>query len=237
MRRAARWTCIIALALAGCARLPEEPEPEPQPAPVAELVEQAEQMIAGEGIQAAAEVEKYVSVEPVIEPLAMTPAAEIASFEWTAEPNAKSVPEQGVTGRLHGRDFTAVHVSVSPQVEDKLPVYRLRFSSKPRGEVCGFSLDDDAVSVVFHEPLGTGEWVKPLADRRPSGGDAWYVIEQPDGVPLTCNDDFAIYLKIDELLGPTEANAAASMRGAIAICFNDDEKSWVAGRFAADGCR
>ncbi|NUQ00273.1 MAG: hypothetical protein HUU35_10505 [Armatimonadetes bacterium] len=138
---------------------------------------------------------------------------------------------------LRKRPFRVRHVAVTAAVSEKLPIYRLRFSSQPRGEFCGFSLDDDSVSLEWSEPSGAGEWSKRLQEPRPRGADAWFVVEQPGGVPLTSNADFACYLQVTEQRGPTEANGAPSLLGWVVICFNDPDQSWIAGTFAADGCR
>lgn len=180
---------------------------------------------------------QYVSSDPVIEPQARDVSAQVASFEWTAEPTADSVPDSPVTGRIHGRPFLCKYASVAPDDEDLQPTYLLRFSNQPRGKLCGFSLDDDSVSLEWHLPTGVGEWSRKLSEPRPDGSYAWYTVRQADGTPFTRNADWACYLELTEQRGPTEEGGAASLTGRLALVFNDQEQSWIAGTFKADGCR
>jgi hypothetical protein len=44
-------------------------------------------------------------------------------------------------------------------------------------------------------------------------------------------------VRIEEVRGPTETGGVESLKGRLAVVFDDGGKSWVAGHFVADGCR
>ncbi len=222
---------MLAAMLTGCLRqsVPEQP-----PVTVVDVVEAT---TAEQAVAAAEETELYVSDQPPTEPLEQPVAVDLGALVWTPDVGPQTVPARPVAGRLRERSFICRHACVMPAVEEKVPVYRLRLSSRPRGERCGFSLDDDSVSLVWHVPQGEGEWTKRMTEPRPTGADAWYVLEQADGAPLTQHAEFGCYLKIEALLPPTEAGGAPSLRGKLALMFGDEAKSFVAGNFVADGCR
>jgi len=159
------------------------------------------------------------------------------AFTWSAQPDLGAVPATMVTGRLRNQDFIARYAAVSVAEEAKQPVLRLRFSSLPKGDIAGFSLDDDAVQLNWSTPLEPGTVTRQLDEPRPPTLDAWFVIEQADGVPLTQSAPFACLLQLDEVRGPVEPGGAPSLLGRLAICFDDEAKSWLAGTFAADGVR
>jgi hypothetical protein len=57
-------------------------------------------------------------------------------------------------------------------------------------------------------------------------------------VPLTGSSHrWGAYLRIEEQRGSTEAGGVASLKGRLALVFDDAQKSWIAGTFVADGCR
>lgn len=179
----------------------------------------------------------YLATTPVIQPQQRPIAKAVSEVRWTPTPGQANCPEAPVTGRLNGRPFICRYASVTPDDEAALPTWNLRFSSKPRGDYCGTGLDDDAVMIEWHLPVGVGEWQKALTDPRPDGADAWFVVEQPDGWPYTASPDWAAWVKIESLAGSTESGGAPSLTGRLVIMFADKQKSWVAGTFRADGCR
>lgn len=235
MRGARRWGLVCALLCAGCGpKAYDETKPPEQPAE--DLARQAAAERAAVRRRAGLDNDLR-SLQPTIEPLPQQPADGLASFAWTAQPALGVVPEAMVTGRLRGREFIARYAAVSVGEEAKQPVLRLRFSSLPRSDSSGFSLDDDAVQLNWASPIAPGLVRKELDEPRPPTLDAWYVIEQADGVPLTRTAPFACVLQLDEVRGPVEPGGAPSLLGRLAICFDDESKSWLAGTFAADGVR
>jgi hypothetical protein len=223
MRRVA-WLVVTGLALAGCrAPAPAANDPQGPAVPKAKPVP----LLRYEG--------KLPAIAPQVQPVADA----VAPFVWRAALTAADVPDRPVTGRVGGREFICRYCSVTPDAEDKQPTVWLRFSSQPRGEDCSFALRDDSVSLEWHKPSGVGAWSKKLNDPTPEAAAAWYAVCRADGSLLTgASHPWAVYLKIEEARGPTQAGGIASMTGRIALCFGDGEKkSWLAGRFVADGCR
>ena len=236
MRRGRRWLAILgALACAGC-RSHSYDETLPAEQPAEELVEKAAAERAAARQRAGLD-DQYHSLLPLTTPLLQQPAETVAAFPWAAKVDASAIPDTMITGRLRQREFIARHAAVSVGEEANQPVLKLRFSNQPAGAVPGFSLDDDSVHLCWSTPFEPGTQGKNLDDPRLPTLDAWYVLEQADGVPLTQSAPFACHLQIDEVRGPTQAGGAPSLLGRLAICFGDDSKSWIAGAFAADGVR
>ncbi|MCC7495255.1 MAG: hypothetical protein IT204_23100 [Fimbriimonadaceae bacterium] len=228
MRRAG---CLLALwLLTACGRQEPPPTPAPASAEAAQAADEAARLQA-------VGTTRYISSAPLEKPVAQPVAAAAQAPPWTAEPTAAAVPEQPVSGRLRGRDFICRRATVSSVVEAGLPVYRLRLSNRAAGSPSAFELDDDAVTIEWHQPSAAGELVRALTAPRPAGNDAWFVIEQADGAPLTCSAEFALYLRIDAQRGSTQTAGAPGLRGRLLLCFDDAEKSCLAGTFTADGCR
>jgi len=229
------WAMIGALALAGCGPKGYDESKPPEESAEA-LAAKAAADRAAARLKAGLGDDLHSLSDPIA-PLAQTPATGVADYTWNATPDLANVPQTMVTGRLRNRDFIARYAAVSFGEEAKQPVFRLRFSSLPKGDIAGFSLDDDAVELNWSNPIEPGTLFKKLDEPRPPTVDAWFVIEQADGVPLTQSAPFGCALQIDEVRGPTEPGGAPSLLGRVAICFGDDAKSWIAGTFSADGVR
>lgn len=227
MRWFGRW-CAVAGLLVGCR--PAAPPATLEAAP-------AEEVAAARAVDEPAELDLYLSPDSPVAPRPWTPATAVASFTWRRTLDLADAPEQLVTGRLRGRDFIGRSASVVARDELGRPVYRLRLSNQPRQGPGGFNLDDDAVTLQWSEPVGAGQWVKELGERRAPGVDAWYVVEQKDGSPLTRSADFAARVAIERVGPPIEIGGAPSLDGRLVMVFDDDHESWLAGRFQADGCR
>lgn len=223
-----RWPAalLLALTLSSCGK------PPPPPAPVEEELLPS----VMQPVEPALDVKPYLSDQPVIEPQSQPVAGSAAQVTWTESPTANLVPDQPVTGRLHGEEFICRYASVRPEREGRLPTYQLRLSNKPKGELCGFNLDDNAVTIEWHTPVGAGEWQRLMSDPRPEGADAWYVVEQADGTPYTRTVEWAAWVKVESVAGSTEPGGISSLTGRLVIMFADKEQSWVAGTFVADGC-
>jgi len=239
------WGLVVAAALLGGCHLntaPTTPNATAKPAPKPVVIPH------------------YQTDLPSIAPQAQPVADHVADFTWHDGPTAAEVPPQAVSGRLGGHDFICRYASVTPDHEEHQPVYWLRFSDQPRGADCSFASDDNSVSVEWHQPLALGEWLKKFGEEAKSDNPtaAWYTV-QPPGIaqtpdgnqppgsgpsptvwqPQTMNTcGWSVYLKIDEERGSTQDGGIASLRGKIALVFDDgDKKSWIAGSFVADGCR
>ncbi len=236
MRPGRRWCAVLlGVVCAGCGPQPYD-ESKPADQPAADLAAQAAAERAAVR-QRAGLADDLHSLATPIAPLPQQPADAVAAFTWSAQPDLGAVPATMVTGRLRNQDFIARYAAVSVAEEAKQPVLRLRFSSLPKGDIAGFSLDDDAVQLNWSTPLEPGTVTRQLDEPRPPTLDAWFVIEQADGVPLTQSAPFACLLQLDEVRGPVEPGGAPSLLGRLAICFDDEAKSWLAGTFAADGVR
>lgn len=178
----------------------------------------------------------YESKQPRIQPQQQAVGDHIAGFTWKAAPELADIPTAPLTGRLGGRDFICRYARTMPDEEDKQPTISLRFSSRPRGDRCAFNQGDDVVSLEWHTPVGVGEWHKALGSPLPLGSWAYFALFGEDGVLQTHNPDWGACVKIEEERGSTEAGGLGSYRGRLALVFGDEQKSWVAGTFVADGC-
>jgi hypothetical protein len=222
------WVSAAALLLAGCSTLPpdEKKTPgkaaKPAPAPV--------------------KVERYVSRVPTIEPQLQPVAQKVAAFGWKDALSAADVPDQPVSGQIAGREFICRYATVTGDQEERLPTLWLRFSDQPRSPDGAFVLGDTNVNLEWHVPIpekGVCQWAKKLSDTPQPGAAAWYSLQPASGTSVMGSSyKWAAWVKIEEERGPTQAGGVGSLKGRLALEFDDGaQKSWIAGTFLADGCR
>jgi len=165
-------------------------------------------------------------------PAAGQPAAG-GKFVWSDKPALADIPAGEITGMLNGKPFTAKSVWVEKKDKETTLMLSDAVTKQP-GEVI---VGDTGVDLSFTLPEGKpGELVLAIADKKDFDQQhAYYHYPQGgDKGPMSVNADWGVALQItDWTLKPDAANpdVLGKIKGKVAICFDDDTKSWVAGSF------
>ncbi|NLO74026.1 MAG: hypothetical protein GX100_07995 [candidate division WS1 bacterium] len=155
------------------------------------------------------------------------------SFAWTDSPSLASIPGGAITGQINGKPFTAKLVRVKQ--EDKTFALEIvdKSADKPTDAVSGAT----GVQLTFSLPEGKpGELVLPVAATKESGKQhAYYWYPQGgDKGPMSVNCPWGCALQITEWTkgtDPQDEYVVGQVKGKVAVVFDDEAKSWVAGTF------
>lgn len=149
-------------------------------------------------------------------------------FQWSESIKISDIPNHELKGFLNGRPIEFEYINFEQWRGSGDNVFN--FGNKaPKGN-CGYVENDEAFQILrkgaeFQE----GELIKESFTKSLDGFIADY--HYFDGVDNIINIrvDWNLALVIEEM---TENR----VRGRIAMCFNDDSKSWIAGSFEAIRC-
>ncbi|MFO7945716.1 MAG: hypothetical protein R6V19_02730 [Armatimonadota bacterium] len=176
--------------------------------------------------------------EPPDEPAAPAEDAEKAApdeFSWTETPSLDAIPEGTITGMINGEPFEAKTVRIQ-QLDDQVGA-QLEISDQAVEEPTDIISEDTGVQLRFPIEEGTsGELVMSLDDDKDfDTTNAFYWYPQGDDKgPMSINADWGCALQIDDwTLEESEEydDVVGTVTGKVAITFNDEKKSWVAGTF------
>lgn len=219
---------VFLLALAGCrGREASPPPPVPQPPPAA-------------APPTAESATPSAPAPAVVNPTPPTPAAKAAApgeatrageaFRWTDKPTLAGIPEGPIVGELKGRPFRAQAVRLQREEDGLLLTISNLKPSNPSGPLS----KNTAVELTFSLPEGKpGELVLEQETVKIRPNHAYYHYPSDTG-PVSVNCPYAVALKITSWTlqtDPANADILGEVSGRIAICFNDDARSWVAGAF------
>jgi len=181
--------------------------------------------------------------EAAVEPPAPVPQPESAGgettvaapteFTWAEAPTLASIPNASITGMVNGEKFEAKTVRVKKG--DSGP--ELEMSNGTADTPTGLIMDDTGVELRFPLAEGTtGQFTKALADDVDfDSAHGWYWYPQGgDKGPMSVNPTWACAVEVTEWTMQTSAddeNVLGNIKGKVAVCFDDDSKSWVAGTF------
>jgi hypothetical protein len=164
------------------------------------------------------------------------PAAPTSEFAWTDTPTLDGVPDAPVRGMINGKAFTANTIRIEKGDDGQST---LEVSDATLEDPTGIATDDTGVDLDFTLPEGqAGDMVKTVADEKVFEKEhAYYHYPQGgDKGPMSVNVGWGCALKIDAWdMTPDPANERilGKVTGKVAIVFDDDPKSWVAGTFEA----
>jgi hypothetical protein len=188
--------------------------------------------------KAAPQDDAALSDTPPVEPPGEAPAADVGDptvteFAWTDTPSLASIPAGAITGVINGQPFEAKTVRVN-KADSGLT---LELSDTAVDEPTDIIIKDTGVNLRFPIAEGTtGELLKSFDDEvdfEMTHAYYWYP-QGDDKGPMSVNATWACALQISDWT--LEANAddeaiLGSVKGKVAITFDDEEKSWVAGSF------
>jgi len=159
-----------------------------------------------------------------------------AEFTWTETPAADQIPDTPLKGMVNGKEFTASTIRVEKGDEGKAT---LEISDAKLEDPTGVITDDTGVDLDFTLTEGqAADLVKTIAEEKDFDKEhAYYHYPQGgDKGPMSVNPSWGCALKIDSwdmTADPTNEKIVGKITGKVAIVFDDDTKSWVAGTFEA----
>jgi len=162
-----------------------------------------------------------------------SPAGEAGAFQWTETPQLADIPEGRVSGMLDGKPFTANTVRLHKS-EQKTT---LEISDTALESPTDLIVEDTGATLTFTATPGQPfTRVVAMGDEKNLDKEtADYHYPLPDeGGPAIVTPSWACALQISEWTlqpDPNNEEIMGSATGKVAICFNDDPKSWVAGTF------
>lgn len=148
-------------------------------------------------------------------------------FQWKEKLSVADIPDMPLKGFLKGKELKIDYVNFEKWRGSGDNVFN--FGDKKPNQPCGYVENDNAVQLLRKSgEIPKGEFVKTSFDANMDGYVADYHFTEKDNmkkisVPWNCA------LFIEEMTDDV-------VKGKIAICFKDDSKSWIAGKFEAVRC-
>jgi hypothetical protein len=174
-------------------------------------------------------------VPPDTEPAEDAEKAAPEEFSWTESPSLDAIPDGEIHGMVNGEPFEAKTIRVQ-QLDDQVGA-QLELSNKEADSPTGILTEDTGVELRFPIEEGTaGELVVSFEDDKDfDTTDAFYWYPQGDDKgPMSMNPEWGCALHIEDwTLEQDEENedVIGAVTGKVAITFDDEHKSWVAGTF------
>lgn len=149
-------------------------------------------------------------------------------FQWKESISAENIPDFPVKAFLNGKAVQINYVSFESWRGSRDNV--LNFSSIKPAQQCGFIDNYQGVQVLNEgNPIGSGIWAKLKFDEYPGSYHVFYKYMSSDQTGYKSDCDWNCALEIDNI-------SPKIVTGKIAVCFNDKDKSWIAGKFEAAVC-
>lgn len=148
-------------------------------------------------------------------------------FTWKDKLSITDIPDSPVKGMIKGKELKIEYINFENWRGSGDNV--INFGSKKPSQNCGYVENDDAVQLMKKSgDIPKGEFVKTSFDINMDGFVANYHYTEKENmknvsVPWNCA------LFIEEITDDV-------VKGKIAICFKDETKSWIAGKFEAIRC-
>jgi hypothetical protein len=148
-------------------------------------------------------------------------------FVWSENLSAKDIPGFPIKGKIDGKDINISYINFEQWRGSNDNV--INFSDKSPKNKCGFIENDNAFHITkIGGNMKEGDFIKDNFIKNLEGFSAdFHVTENEDMKKITVGWNLA--LVIDDM----DENF---VRGKIAMCFKDDKKSWIAGKFEAVRC-
>lgn len=148
-------------------------------------------------------------------------------FQWKENLSIADIPDAPLRGFLKGKELKIDYVNFEKWRGSGDNV--LNFGDKKPTQTCGYVENDNAVQLMRKSgEIPKGEFVKTSFDANMDGFIADYHTTEKDNMKKT-SGPWNCALFIEEINDDV-------VKGRIAICFKDDSKSWIAGKFEAVRC-
>ena len=148
-------------------------------------------------------------------------------FAWRENISVKDIPDTPVKGMIDGKEIKITYINFEKWRGSNDNV--LNFSDKAPLNKCGFIENDNAFHLTrVGGDMKEGELVKDTFLKNLEGYVAdFHITENEDMKKISTGWNMALVI--------SEMNDDV-VRGKIALCFKDDKKSWIAGKFEAVRC-
>ncbi len=181
---------------------------------------------------------KPVDTPPVVmppPPPPPEPTAVSSTFKWTEEPALADIPSGPLLGMVNGKPFEAKTV----RLEKKDDSYVLQIYDKAPDKPSGRVSDKTAIELTVTTQLTEGkpgEIILAIPDEKDfdSIRSYYYYPQGDDKGPMSMNQPWGCALKVDEWTiekDPADDSVLGRVKGQVALVFDDEAKSWVAGDF------
>ncbi len=148
-------------------------------------------------------------------------------FVWKENLSVKDIPDSPIKGKIDGKDINISYINFEQWRGSNDNVFN--FSDKAPKNKCGFIEDDNGFHLTkVGGNIKEGELIKDTFLKNLEGYVAdFHVTENEDMRKITAGWNLALVIEdMDENV----------VKGKIAMCFKDDKKSWIAGKFEAVRC-
>lgn len=148
-------------------------------------------------------------------------------FVWKESITVKDIPDAPLKGKIDGKDFNPIYIVFEKWRGSNDNV--LAFSDKAPKNKCGFIENYNGYQLTkIGSEFKVGEFVKDSFVKSLEGYSAdFHVTENDDMRKINASWNASLLI--------TEINDDV-VKGRIAMCFKDEKKSWIAGRFEAIVC-
>jgi hypothetical protein len=151
-----------------------------------------------------------------------------SGFLWSEKLQLSDIPESTIKGNLHGKEvtFSSVVLEKWHGTNDNVLNFAL---NKPEQE-CGFIEKYEGFQILFKKTeIKQGDYLKEKFSDKLDSADAFYKYFNNENNSVKSAEAWNVILRIESL-------SRDSVKGKIALCFNDESKSWIAGKFGAKIC-
>jgi hypothetical protein len=151
-----------------------------------------------------------------------------SEFNWKDNLGISDIPDFPVKGYLNGREVRFPYMAFEKWRGSKDNI--LNFSITKPEQPCGFIENYSGFQFLNKgSSISQGEWVKAKFDVEQGSYSAFFRFISADGNSYKSDALWNCALEIESI-------SEKGVTGKIALCFNDDKKSWIAGRFNAVVC-
>lgn len=150
-----------------------------------------------------------------------------SKFEWKEIVSVNEIPEFNVKGFINGKQIEIVYINFEKWRGNGDNV--INFGTRSPEQICGAVSNDSAFHLMRpSRDFTEGEFIKENFTKDVDGYVAdFHVYEGQESKKLSVPWNCALVL--DEI-------GEKTVKGKIAMCFKDEKKSWLAGKFEAIRC-
>jgi hypothetical protein len=150
------------------------------------------------------------------------------NFSWKDDLKITDIPDFPVKGVMNGEEITFSYIIFEKWRGSNDNV--IIFSTVKPEQSCGFIENFRGFQLINKGyAINTGDFSKGKFEEDPKTYNAFFKFTSSDGSPVKSTSSWNCALKIDSINDKL-------VSGKIALCFSDDKKSWIAGKFEAAIC-
>ncbi|MGH2575977.1 MAG: hypothetical protein ACRDFC_09795 [Ignavibacteria bacterium] len=149
-------------------------------------------------------------------------------FNWKEDLSMSDIPEFSVKGYMNGKEIHFLYVNFERWRGSNDNV--INFSVVKPEQPCGYRENDVGFQLMNKgSEIGKGGWIKSGFDDDSKFFQSFYRYITSEGNAFKSDAKWNCALWIENI-------SDKIVNGKIAVCFNDEKKSWIAGKFEAQIC-